>query len=99
MFYRINIIRFEDDRFGELLTWAESVRNSVESIDGLVFAEIIRTGTGTGIAMSAYRSEADYQAAADMVSSVLGEMREFLIEPPQTHSGDSSISYATPQET
>ena len=99
MFYRVNIIRFEDARFGDLLAWAESVRNQVESIDGLLFAEIIRTAAGEGIAMSAYRSEDDYQAAADTVSDVLGQMHAYLKEPPDTYAGPSSISYPTSQAT
>jgi hypothetical protein len=44
LFYRMTRLHFDDDRFGELIDWAESAKPRVQEITGLVFADIARTG-------------------------------------------------------
>ncbi len=93
MFYRMTRIHFDEGRFDDLVNWAESVRQRVEAIDGFMFADLVRTGEGEGMVVAAYDSEADYQAAADTVAEVLGEMGSFLTSAPHTHAGTVALSY------
>lgn len=93
MFYRFTHIHFDDDRYGELLDWADSVREDVESIAGFQFAELARTGQGEGMIVAAYRSEADFDAASEVVARVLGGMAHYLSAPPHTHAGTSDRTF------
>lgn len=93
MFYRMTRIHFEEPRFDDLVTWAESTRARVEALDGFLFADLVRTGPDEGMVVAAYDSEASFQAAADTVRVVLGEMAEFLTSEPHTHAGTVAFSY------
>jgi len=93
MFYRMTRIHFEDARFDDLLTWAETARARVEALDGFMFADIVRTGPGEGMVVAAYESEASFQAASATVAGVVGEMAEFLTSEPHTHAGTVAYSY------
>ena len=93
MFYRFTRIHFEDDRYNDLLGWAETVRNRVEAIEGFEFAELCRSGEGEGMIIAAYTSEADFDAAADVVADVMGGIAQFLTAPPHTHAGTSDQTF------
>jgi hypothetical protein len=72
---------------------AESMRDRVEAIGGLMFAELAKTGDGEGMIIAAYRSEADYQAVAADVASILGELAQLLTSTPHGHEGTVILSY------
>lgn len=93
MFYRFTRLHFEDDRYGELLSWADTAREDIESIEGFEFAELCRTGPGEGMVIAAYRSEADFDAASEVVARVLGGMAHYLTGPPHTHAGTSDRTF------
>lgn len=93
MFYRMSRLHFDDERFGELLAWAESVKPRVREIGGLVFADIARTGSGEGMILAGYSSESDYQKASATVSELFDEMAEYLTDSPHTHAGSSDFSF------
>lgn len=93
MFYRMTRLHFEEARFGDLLTWAESVRSPIEAIDGLEFADLVRTGEGEGMVVAAYDNESSYQEAAETVAAVLGETAAYLTNAPHTHEGTVVLSY------
>jgi len=59
VFYRMSRLHFDDDRFGELIAWAESVKPGAQEITGLVFADIARTGPGEGMILAGYEREED----------------------------------------
>jgi hypothetical protein len=93
VFYRMSRLHFDDDRFSELLEWAESIRPKVQQIEGLVFADIARTGSGEGMVIAGYESEADFDAVRDEVSGIIDEMVEYLTDRPHTHAGSSEFSF------
>lgn len=93
MFYRMSRLHFDDDRFDELLAWAESVKPRVQGIDGLVFADIARTGSGEGMILAGYESESDFETAKETVSGLFDEMAEYLTDRPHTHAGSSDFSF------
>lgn len=93
MFYRFTRIHFEDNRYGELLDWAETVRGDVESIEGFEFADICRSGEGEGMIIAAYRSEADFDAASEIAAAVMGGIAPYLTAPPHTHAGTSDRTF------
>ena len=79
--------------FGELADWAERVRPRVEAVDGLNFADLVRTGPGGGMIIAGYDDEDSFQAAAETIAGVLGEMAEFLTGPPHIDAGTVAISF------
>lgn len=93
MFYRFTRIHFDDDRYGQLLDWAETVRDDVEAIEGFEFADLCRSGEGEGMIIAAYRSEADFDAASEVVAGVMGSMAQYLTAPPHTHAGISDRTF------
>jgi hypothetical protein len=86
-------LHWSEDRYDEVVSLAESMRDRVEAIDGLMFAELARTGDGEGMIIAAYQSEADYQAASEEVASILGELARLLTSTPHGHEGTVILSY------
>ena len=43
MFYRVTKYNFDDARFDEMLAWGETVRASIEAIDGLQHVDVFRS--------------------------------------------------------
>jgi hypothetical protein len=82
VFYRMSRLHFDADRFDELLAWAESVKPRVEEIDGLVFADIARTGSGEGMILAGYERESDFVAARDTVAWALRRDGRVSDRPP-----------------
>jgi len=93
VFYRMSRLHFDDDRFGELLAWAETVKPGVQDIEGLVFADIARTGPGEGMILAGYQSEADFEAVRGDVGELFEEMASYLTDRPHTHAGSSEFSF------
>ncbi len=93
MFYRVTKYNFEDDRFDELLAWGETVRSSIEGIDGLSYVDVFRSEPGEGMIVAAYEDEAAFNAASETVTAVLGDMAQFMTSPPHTHSGTVDLSF------
>jgi hypothetical protein len=71
----------------------ESQRERVEAIDGLIFAELAKTGEGEGMIIAGYESEADYQMASGEVASILGQLTGLLTSTPQGHEGTVVLSF------
>ncbi len=93
MYYRMTRLHWSEDRFADVLALAESMRDRVEAIGGLRFAEFAKTGEGEGMIIAAYRSEADYQAAAEEMASILGELTRLLTSTPHGHEGTVVLSF------
>ena len=93
MFYRMTRLHWDEDDYEELLSTAESMRDRVEAIDGLMFAELAKTGEGEGMIIAAYRSESDYQAASAQVASILDDLDRLLTSTPHGHQGSVALSF------
>ena len=93
MFYRMSRLHFDDDRFDALLAWADSVKPKVQEIEGLVFADIARTGSGEGMILAGYESESDFEAARATVTELFDDMAGYLTDRPHTHAGSSDFSF------
>ena len=93
MYYRMTRFHFEEDSFPALVEWAESIRGRIEAIDGLVFADLIRGGATDGMVIAAYQNEEGYQAASDLVATLLDEMTTHLTAAPHGHDGTVIVSY------
>jgi len=93
MYYRFTRIHFDDDRYGELLDWTETVRADVEGIDGFEFAELCRSGPGEGMIIAAYASEDVFDRAAGVVADIMSGMAEYLTSEPHTHAGTSDRTF------
>jgi len=93
LFYRMSRLHFEDEKYHELLAWAESVEPRVGEIEGLVFADIARTGSGEGMILAGYESESDFESARATVSELFDEMAGYLTDRPHTHAGSSDFSF------
>lgn len=93
MYYRMSRLHFEDDRLDGLLAWAESARSEVEAIDGLVFADIVTTGSGEGMLLAAYEDEPAFEAASGTVAGLVDQMTGYLTDKPHVHAGTSRFSF------
>ena len=93
MYYRMTRLHWSEDRFEEVLSLAESLRERVEAIKGLMFAELVTTGEGEGMIIGGYESEADYQIASGEVASILGELTRLLTSTPHGHEGTVVLSF------
>jgi hypothetical protein len=93
VFYRMSRLHFDDDRFDALLAWADSVKPKVLEIEGLVFADIARTGSGEGMILAGYESESDFEAARATVAKLFDDMAGYLTDRPHTHAGSSNFSF------
>ena len=93
MYYRMTRLHWSDDRYDDVMSLAESMRDRVEAIDGLVFAELAKTGDGEGMIIAAYESEGGYQAVSGEVASILSELSRLLTSTPHGHEGTVILSY------
>jgi hypothetical protein len=93
VFYRVTKYNFEDERFDELLAWGETVRASIEGIEGLQHVDVFRSAPGEGMIVAAYDSEGAFTAASETVTAVLSDMGQFMTSPPHTHSGTVDQSF------
>jgi hypothetical protein len=93
MYYRMTRLHWSEDRFDDVMSLAEAIRDRVEAIDGLMFAELAKTGDGEGMIIAAYQSESDYQAVSEEVASILGELARLLTSTPHGHEGTVILSY------
>ncbi|HEU4915921.1 MAG TPA: hypothetical protein VFV13_05100 [Acidimicrobiia bacterium] len=93
MFYRMTRIHFAEDRFEEFVESAASLRDRVERIAGLRFADLIRTGEGEGMIISSYHDSLAFQASARAEAGVLDELAALLTSKPHGHEGSVVLSY------
>ncbi len=93
MYYRMTRLHWSEDRYDDVVSLAESMKDRVEAIGGLLFAELAKTGDGEGMIIAAYQSEDDYQAASGEVASILGELARLLTSTPHGHEGTVILSY------
>jgi hypothetical protein len=97
MFYRMTRLHFDEDRFEELVESAASLRDRVEGIAGLRFADLIRTGGGEGMIISSYHDNSTFQASARVETGILDELATLLTSTPHGHEGSVVLSfYGTP---
>ena len=93
MYYRMTRLHWDNDRYDEVIALAESMRDRVEAIDGLVFAELVKTGEGEGMIIAAYASEPNYQAVSEQAASVVEDLARLLTSTPHGHEGSVVLSY------
>lgn len=93
MYYRMTRLHWDEERFDDLIEWASTVRERIDGIDGLVFADLVRTGEGQGMVMAGYESEDDFKLAAENVLGIIEEMSEFLTDTPHGHAGNVVLSW------
>lgn len=93
MFYRMTRLHFAEDRFDELVELARSLRDRVEGIAGLRFADLIRTGEGEGMIISSYHDGLTFQASAQAEAGVLDELAALLTSTPHGHEGSVVLSF------
>lgn len=92
MFYQMTRLHWDDENFDELVSATESMRSQVESIEGLIFADLAKTGDGEGMIIAAYGSETEYHAASSAVESVIGQLDRLLTSTPHGHEGTVVVS-------
>jgi hypothetical protein len=93
MYYRMTRLHWSEDRYNDVMSLAGSMRDRVEAIDGLVFAELAKTGNSEGMIIAAYESEGRYQAVSGEVASILSELARLLTSTPHGHEGTVILSY------
>ena len=87
MFYRVTRYEFAPERYDDILAWADKRTDDIRAIPGLSTVDTFVSGPGEGMIVAAYESEADFEAAADTVMAILGDMGQFMTSAPMTASG------------
>ena len=87
MFYRVTRYEYPEEKYDEILAWAETKTEILRGIDGLQSVDTFVSGPGEGIVVAAYDSEDAFNAASETVMAVLGEMGQFTTSPPMTSAG------------
>ncbi len=93
MYYRMTRLHREEDRYEELLGWARSIQEQVESLDGLLAAHLIESGPDNGMIIAAYRDEATASSAA--AADLMGEVAAYTNRTPHGHEGTVVHSYGS----
>jgi hypothetical protein len=93
MFYRMTRLHFAEDRFDELVELVMSLRDRVEGIAGLRFADLIRTGEGEAMIISSYHDPLTFEASARAEAGVLDELGDLLTAKPHGHEGSVVLSF------
>ncbi len=87
MFYRVTRYEYPEERYDEILAWANTKTDQLRAIAGLQSVDTFSSGPGEAMIVAAYDSEDDFNAAADTVMALLGEMAGFMTSAPMTSSG------------
>ena len=87
MFYRVTRYEYPEERYDEILAWANTKTDQLRAINGLQSVDTFQSGPGEALIVAAYDSEDDYNAVADTVMAMLGEMAQFMTSAPMTSSG------------
>ena len=87
MFYRVTRYEFPPGRAGDIAAWVDTKTEAVRGIDGLIAVDVFNAEPGVGVIVASYEDEDSYEAASGLISSVLGELAQFLSGPPQTSAG------------
>ncbi len=93
MFYRVTQHNFDPERYEEILTWGETVRATIEGIDGLLFVDTFVSAPGEGFIVAAWESEEAFNTASETIASVFADMGRFLTSEPHTYTGTVDLSY------
>lgn len=92
MFYRMTRLHWEESRRGDVAASAESLREKMESIAGLQFAELAETGPGEGMIIAAYDDGSDHKASAE-VTLIEESLFHLLTAKPHGHEGTVVVAY------
>lgn len=84
-------LHWDEHRYDELLAWAASVQERAEAVDGLRFADLVRSGPDNGMLIAVYDSEAAAEAA--LSAGLMEEMEPLLTRTPHGHEGTVVHSY------
>jgi hypothetical protein len=87
MFYRVTRYEFPQERYDEILAWADTKADAIRAVDGLLSVDTFVSGPGEAMIVAAYDSEDDFNAASDTIMAILGEMGQFMSSAPMTSSG------------
>ena len=93
MFYRMTRLHFAEDRYDDLVDLITSLRDRVEGIPGLRFADLIRTGEGEGMIISSYRDEKTFRESARGESALFDDLSSLLTATPHGHEGSVVLSF------
>ena len=87
MFFRVIRYEYPPEKYDEILAWANTKTELLRGINGLRSVDTFVAGEGEGVVVAEYDSEDAYNAVADTIAGVLGELGEFLVAPPVIHQG------------
>ena len=93
MFYRATKHNFDQDRYDDILAWGETVRSTIEGIDGLLFVDTFVSAPGEGFIVGGWESEEAFNTASEAIASVFADMAQFLTSEPHTYTGTVDLAY------
>ena len=87
MYYRITTFTYDPARESEVLAQADSVRDGMNSIDGLQSGCAVRVAEGKCISVGIYDSAESAAAAQSKVQELWNGMAPLMTSPPELQEG------------
>ena len=87
MSFRVTDVNFDASRRAEFLGFADSQREKIQAVSGIVSVHVIEVGEGQSVIFARYDNEQSAIAATETVQEILGGMAEFMTAPPNRKGG------------
>ena len=87
MSFRVTDFNFDASRRADFLGFADSQREKIQAISGIVSVHLIEVGEGQSVIVARYDSEQSAIAATETVQEILGGMDEFMTAPSNRKCG------------
>ena len=87
MSFRVTDVNFDASRRDEFLGFADSQREKIQAVSGIVSVHVIEVGEGQSVIIARYNNEQSAIAATETVQEILGGMAEFMTAPPNRKGG------------
>ena len=87
MSYRITDVSFDPSRNDEFYAYADSLRDQLKGVNGLIFVHVIDVDEGQSVIIARYDSEESAVAASETIQGILAGMGQFMCATPNRGSG------------
>ena len=88
MYYRITHLAFDPNKYDALMAHANSVKDQMRAIEGLIFTHMFRTGEDELGVVARWESLAALEAGQQEINNVMGGMAQFLTSTPKQEMGE-----------
>ena len=88
MYYRITHLAFDPNKYDALMAHADSVKDQMRAIEGLIFTHMFRAGEDELGVIARWESLAALEAGQQEINNVMGGLAQFLTSTPKQEMGE-----------